>query len=49
MSFLLERPQDFAAGARTLISSSSSNTGTATLEEITKINFEDKTTYWRHK
>ena len=44
MSFLLERPQDFAAGARTLISSSSSNTGTATLEEITKINFEDKTT-----
>ena len=44
MSFLLERPQDFAAGARTLISSSSSNTGTATLDEITKIKFEDKTT-----
>ena len=29
---------------RDRISSSSSNTGTATLEEITKINFEDKTT-----
>ncbi len=43
MSFLLSRPQDFAAGAKTLISSSSSNTGTAKLEELAPIKFEDKT------
>ena len=40
MAFLLTRPQDFAAGSRTLISSSSSNTGTASLEEITPFKFE---------
>ena len=44
MSFLLTRPQDFAAASTTLISSSSSNTSEAQLEEITKINFENKTT-----
>ena len=44
MSFLLTRPQDFAAASTILISSSSSNTSEAQLEEITKINFENKTT-----
>ncbi len=44
MSFLLQRPQDFAAGSKTLISSSSSNTGSATLEEISPLKFENKTT-----
>ena len=43
MSFLLTRPQDFAAASTTLVSSSSSNTSDAQLEEITKINFEDQT------
>ncbi len=43
MNFLLERPQDFAAGAKTLISSSSSNTGTANLTETSPMKFEDKT------
>ncbi len=43
MAFLLNRPQDFAAGSKTLISSSSSNTGSASLEEITPLKFEDKT------
>ncbi len=43
MSFLLSRPQEFAAGAKTLISSSSSNTGTAKLEELAPIKFDDKT------
>jgi len=44
MTFLLTRPQDFAAASATLVSSSSSNTSDAQLEEITNINFEDKTT-----
>ena len=44
MSFLLTRPQDFAAASSTLVSSSSSNTSNAQLEEITKINFDDQTT-----
>ena len=44
MTFLLSRPQDFAAASTTLVSSSSSNTSDAQLEEITRINFEDKTT-----
>ena len=44
MSFLLSRSQDFAAGAKTLISSSSTNTGTAKLEELVPIKYEDKTT-----
>ena len=43
MSFLLTRPQDFAAASTTLVSSSSSNTSDAQLEEVTKINFEDQT------
>ncbi len=44
MAFLLERPQDFAAGSKTLISSSTTNTGTAKMEEISQIKFDDKTT-----
>ena len=44
MTFLLSRPQDFVAASTTLVSSSSSNTSDAQLEEITRINFEDKTT-----
>ncbi len=43
MSFLLTRPQDFAAASTTLVSSNSSNTSDAQLEEITKINFDDQT------
>ena len=38
MAFLLERPQDFAAGSKTLISASTSNTGAARLEEIHNLN-----------
>ena len=38
MAFLLERPQDFAAGSKTLISASTSNTGAARLEEISQLN-----------
>jgi len=44
MSFLLSRPQDIAAAATSLVSSSSANTGSAKLEEIALINEEDKTT-----
>ena len=43
MNFLLSRPQDFAAASATLISSSTSNLGTAKLEEVPLINTEDKT------
>ncbi len=43
MNFLLSRPQDFAAGAKTLINASSSNTGSAKLEELSSVNIEDKT------
>ncbi len=43
MNFLLSRPQDFAAASATLISSSTSNLGTAKLEEVPLINSEDKT------
>ena len=43
MSFLLSRPQDFAAGAKTLINASSSNTGSAKLEELSPVKIEDKT------
>ena len=44
MNFLLTRPQDIAAAATSLVSSSSANTGSAKLEEIALINQEDKTT-----
>ena len=44
MNFLLSRPQDIAAAATSLVSSSSANTGSAKLEEIALINEEDKTT-----
>ena len=43
MNFLLSRPQDIAAAATSLVSSSSANTGSAKLEEIALINEEDKT------
>ncbi|MAI60770.1 MAG: flagellar hook-associated protein FlgK [Rickettsiales bacterium] len=43
MNFLLSRPQDFAAASATLISSSSSNLGTAKLDEVALINKENKT------
>ena len=44
MNFLFSRPQDFAAASSTLISSSSSNLGSAELSEIALIKEEDKTT-----
>ena len=44
MDFLLTRPQDIAAAATTLISASSSNIGSAKLEEMALINQKDKTT-----
>ena len=44
MNFLLTRPQDIAAAATSLVSSSSSNTGASKLEEIALIKQEDKTT-----
>ena len=44
MHFLLTRPQDIAAASTTLISASSSNTGSAKLEEMALINETDKTT-----
>ena len=44
MNFLLSRPQDIAAAATSLVSSSSSNTGSSKLEEIALIKEEDKTT-----
>ena len=44
MNFLLTRPQDIAAAATSLVSSSSANTGSSKLEEIALINQEDKTT-----
>ena len=43
MSFLLKRPEDFAAASKTLVSSSTSNTSDAVLEELTPMNFTDKT------
>ena len=43
MKFLLSRPQDIAAASPTLISSTSTNTGTASLEEISLIASIDKT------
>lgn len=43
LQFLLKRPQDIAAASRSLISSSSANTGEAELEEITFTPREDKT------
>ena len=43
MNFILSRPQDIAAASKSLISSSSSNTGTAKLEEISFIPSVDKT------
>lgn len=44
LGFLLTRPQEIAAASKSLISSSSSNTGTAELEEIALIASTDKTT-----
>ena len=43
MKFLLSRPQDIAAASTTLISSASSNTGTANLEEISLLASVDRT------
>ena len=43
MKFLLSRPQDIAAASPTLISSTSSNIGTANLQEISLIESIDKT------
>ena len=44
MNFLLSRPQDIAAAATSLVSASSSNVGSAKLEEMALINELDKTT-----
>ena len=43
MSFLLSRPQDFAAASKSLISSSTSNLGSAKLTDIPLIKEKDKT------
>jgi len=44
MNFLLQRPQDFAAASTSMISSSSTNLGSAKLDEISPIKEKDKTT-----